>query len=161
MFCSPAQNFEWNLVNLTWKFLCKISKFLFSICSLFYSTIPRGDRLRDFFSSMRNLINNDCKYSNSSANKYSTIMFNAYFNCFSVLVIIYLSQNLKVCILNEWLSSNFCNFPFYILLIDFSEHCMRDYYYLHLKKKIVAWEKLLCMKTKYCILLFFLILIWA
>lgn len=58
-------------------------------------------------------------------------MFNAYFNCFSVLVIIYLSQNLKLCIFNEWLSSNCCNFPFYILLIYFSEHCMRDHYYPH------------------------------
>ena len=37
------------------------------------------------------------------------------------------------------------------MLINSSEHWMKEYYYLHLKKKkILPWEKLLCMETKYC-----------
>lgn len=117
----------------------------------------RGDRFRDFFSSVRTLINNGCKYSNYNTNKYSTSMFNAQFNCYSVLVIIYLSLNLKPCTVNEWLSSNFCNFPFYILLINFSEHWMREYYYRHLEKKKSYPGKSCCAwKLNIAISLFFI-----
>lgn len=103
----------------------------FSVCRFFFllNSTNRGNQFRVFFSSMRTLINGG-KYSNYYANKYSTSTF----NCYSVLVIIYLSPNLKLCKVNEWLSFKFCNFPFYILFINFSEHWMKEYYYLHLKK---------------------------